>query len=308
MNPRWPIFIPSRGRASTAYAPRELDRIGVPFRLIVEDFEADEYAAIWGASRVLVLPQRYIDEYESGDPEGDEAGLPMGPGCPRNYAWDIAEAEGAAWHWCIDDNVRYWARMDGNHFFTAGDGWIFAAMEDFAARYSNVGGAAPEYNMHQPARNRWPRPFRINRRMMSTHLVRTCVPLRWRFRYNDDIDFSIRLLDAGWCIINYVAFTQGKLGTQHVPGGSTDTIYAGGTYRKTMLLVAAHPTIVKPVTRWGRPHHVVDWSRWEGMHPIRDPAVPIPATSPYPTKIVPRLDPRDPNMAAKARIRTGQSG
>lgn len=304
MNPRWPIFIPSRGRAGICYAPRELDRIGVPYRLIVEDHEHDTYAAIYGESRVLVLPQRYIDEYESGDPEGDAAGLPLGPGCPRNYAWDIAQEEGAAWHWCIDDNVRYWARMDGNHFFMAGDGWIFAAMEDHASRYLNVGLAAPEYNMHQPARNRWPRPFRTNRRTMSTHLVRTELPLRWRFRYNDDIDFSIRVLEAGWCIINYVAFTQGKLGTQHTPGGSTDTIYAGGTYRKTMCLVEAWPAIVKPVTRWGRPHHVVDWSRYDGMHPVKDPNWQPPPEGTYATKIVQRIDPRDPNAAYKQRARS----
>jgi hypothetical protein len=302
MNPTWPVFIPSRGRAGFAPLMKELDRLGIPYRIIVEEFEHDAYARCYGDKRVLVLPQRYLEEYDSGDPEGDAAGLPYGPGCPRNYALDLAEAEGAAWHWTIDDNVRYFARIDGNHCIRAGDGWVLAAMEEHAARYLNVGLAGPEYKMFVPVREKWPRPFRYNRRVMSCQLIRTAaaLPLRWRFRYNDDIDFTIRMLLSGWCTLNYLAFVQAKSGTQHVKGGSSDTIYAGGTLRKTEVLVRAHPRIVKPVLRFGRPHHDVDWSGFNSMVPVRDPAWQPPASSPYATRLIGRVDPRDPRAPARA--------
>ena len=312
MKPRWPVFIPSRGRAGFAPTMRELDRIGVPYRVIVEDFEHDAYARFYGEKRLLVIPPRYFAEYDSGDPDGDKAGLPFGPGLPRNLALDTALAEGHAWHWTLDDNIRYWARIDGNHCIRAGDGWVFAAMEDHAARYANVGEAGPEYKMWVPCREAWPRPFRYNHRVMSCQLLRTAAaaPLRWRFRYNDDIDFTIRLLEAGWCTINYIAFVQAKQGTQHVPGGSSTTIYAGGTYAKTETLVRAHPRIVNRVLRWGRPHHMIDWDRWEGQHPERDPGwVPRPEVQAgYPTRLVTRRALREPGGPAPARRMRGTGG
>lgn len=306
MNPEWPIFIPSRGRAATAITPRVLDQMGVPYRLIVEDAEHDAYANRFGESRLLVLPQSYLDAYETGDPEGDAAGLPKGSGAPRNYAWDLAAERGQTWHWVVDDNIRYFARMHGNHFFRAGDGWLFAAMEDHTARYTNVGGSAPEYESMMAVREPHKHPFRYNRRLMSCILLRTAVPLRWRLRGNEDIDLSIRLLNAGWCTLSYVAFLQGKASTQKIGGGYTNTAYAGGTGGKTMTLVRAHPQIVTQVVRYGRPHHHVDWDRWKHQHPTRDPDWTPPETSPYPTRLTSRIPFSDSRAAAKVRAR--QSG
>lgn len=38
--PDFPVFIPSKSRADTATTPRHLDEIGVPYRIIVEEFYA----------------------------------------------------------------------------------------------------------------------------------------------------------------------------------------------------------------------------------------------------------------------------
>lgn len=45
---RPPIFIPSKGRAKWCMTMHALDRIGLPYRVIVEDQEHDEYAAQLG--------------------------------------------------------------------------------------------------------------------------------------------------------------------------------------------------------------------------------------------------------------------
>jgi hypothetical protein len=297
VNPRWPVFIPSRGRAGKAPTMRTLDRMRVPYRIIAEDQEHDAYARCYGEDRVLALPRKYIDGYYTGDPEGDELALPYGPGLPRNYALDIARAEGAAWHWTMDDNIQGFYRYTDNRTWMAGDGWVLAAMEDHASRYSNVGLAGPEYYMFVSARDKYSYPFRVNRRVMSCQLIRTGAAAAiggWRLRYNDDIDFCIRLLEAGWCTLVYVAFLQHKMQTQGLGGGSADTIYAGGTGRKTDVLIRHHPQVAKAVTRWGRPHHVVDWDRWQGMHPVRDPAwQPRPDAAAYQhTRIAPRTPQR----------------
>jgi hypothetical protein len=261
-NPRYPVFIPSRGRADTCITMRWLDRMGVPYRVIVEAFDFDAYAKALGPDRLLVLPQRYLDEYETCDPIGDAKGMKAhGPGCPRNYAWDIAVQEGAAWHWTMDDNIMGFYRIHRNNKIHFGDGSLFRCMEDFVARYSNIALAGPAYEMFAPRRNKAP-PYILNGRIFSCQLIRTDAPFRWRCRYNDDVDLCLRMLKAGWCTLEFVHFLQKKMGTQRVPGGSTDTIYRDGTLRKSQLLVALHPDVAQLTWRYNRWHHHVDYARF----------------------------------------------
>ena len=162
-NPRYPVFIPSRRRSATMHTMRWLDLMGVPYRVIVEAWDYENYAKVMDPARLLVLPQRYLDEYETCDPIGDAKGMKAhGPGCPRNYAWDIAAAEGAAWHWTMDDNIRGFYRLYKNNKIQFGDGSLFRCMEDFTAQYSNITLAGPAYEMFAPRRQKAP-PFYLNR-------------------------------------------------------------------------------------------------------------------------------------------------
>jgi len=44
MNPRYPIFIVSKGRWDNMLTARALDEMSVPYQLIVEGSERDQYA------------------------------------------------------------------------------------------------------------------------------------------------------------------------------------------------------------------------------------------------------------------------
>ena len=88
----WPVFIASRGRADISGTARLLETKGKrDFRIVVEQDDFDDYARRWGEDRLLVLPQRYIDEY---DPLDGIEGFPKGPGPARNFIWDTAAEEG----------------------------------------------------------------------------------------------------------------------------------------------------------------------------------------------------------------------
>jgi len=281
------VYIPSKSRAEIAMTPDCLDRLGVPFRLIVEEAQHDAYAARYGAGRLLVLPRSYIDAYDPLMPLGPEESRGSGPA--RNFAWDHALSEGHAWHWCMDDNIRDFHHLTGNVKHYAGDGMIFAAMEDFATRYLNLGMCGPEYEPMVPARQAKPQPFKLNRRVFSCLLIRNDTGLRWRGRYNEDLLLCIALLRAGWCTVSFLAFLQKKIATQRMAGGNTEAFYgAEGTLPKSMLAVKEHPDIVRLVTRYGRPHHVVDWSEFEGLRLVRDPAWTPPPVNPYRTVTRPR--------------------
>jgi hypothetical protein len=282
---RYPVFIPSKGRADIATTPRVLDRMGVPWRMVVEEAQLADYARHWPADRLLVLDPAYQRDYDSLDElPWPEVGLGSGP--PRNFCWDLAAAEGAPWFWTMDDNILLFYRLHANQRIPFGDATPLAAMEDFCDRYTNIGMAGPQYEMFCPSRFRFP-PFVANRRVMSCQLTRTDVPLRFRGRYNEDVILCLDLLKAGWATVCFNAFLQEKAPTQTFPGGNTHDLYGRGTLLKSQVLAQAHPDVARVVWRYGRWHHHVDYSPFRGNQLGRRPDWQPPAANPYRLREVP---------------------
>jgi hypothetical protein len=135
--------------------------------------------------------------------------------------------------------------------------------------------AGPQYEMFMPRRYKAP-PFILNTRIYSCNLIKNSIPFRWRARYNEDTDLSLRILKAGRCTVLFYAFLQKKVATQIMPGGNTDEFYAKeGTLPKSEMLVKLHPDVATLVMKCGRPHHHVDYSRFKKNGLIRIPGVEI---------------------------------
>lgn len=277
--PQFPLYIPSKSRAAIALTPRFLDEIGVPYFLVVEASQLDDYAAHFPIDRLLVLPQRYLDGYDTFDELGSRKS--KGPGAARNFAWEHSVENGHAWHWVMDDNISLFARLHQNQRIPVGDGTIFAAMEDFVLRYTNIGMAGPQYWMFAPSRAGLP-PYVTNTRIYSCNLIRNDVPFRWRGRYNEDTDLSLRMLKAGWATVQFNAFLQYKVTTQTLGGGNTEAFYAAeGTLPKSRMLVDMHPDVARVVWRFGRWHHHVDYSPFKDLRLLRRPDYVAPPSNPY---------------------------
>jgi hypothetical protein len=279
LGPTHPVYVPSKSRAAIATTPRVLDRLGVPYRLVIERQQYRAYREHFGDAKLLVLDPTYQLAYDSFDDLGTSK--PLGPGPARNFIWDHAIAEGAGWHWVMDDNIKYFARLHRNERIPVADGTIFAAMEDFAGRYENVAMAGPHYRFFAPQRTKLP-PFQLNTRVYSCNLIRNDVGFRWRGRYNEDTDLSLRMLKAGWVTVQFYAFLQEKSTTQTVKGGNTEAFYDGeGTLPKSQMLVRMHPDVARLTWRYGRWHHHVDYSPFKGNRLIQRPDWKPPAVNPY---------------------------
>jgi hypothetical protein len=259
VNPDYPLYIVSKGRWETQHTSKALHEMGVPHYIVVEEQEAAAYRdAVGPLATVLVLDPAYQAEYDTCDDLGDTKS--KGPGAARNFVWDQAVAAGAEWHWVMDDNIREFFRLNRNSFGKVVDGAFFRAMESFCERYENVAMAGPDYFMFANRRDKVP-PYLTNTRIYSCNLIRNDTPYRWRGRYNEDTDLSIRMLRDHWCTIQFYAFLQHKLTTQSVRGGNTKEFYdREGTLAKSRMQVALHPDVSRLVMRWGRPHHYVDYS------------------------------------------------
>lgn len=280
--PRWPVYIPTKGRSDIALTPGLLDRLKVPYTLIVEEPEHDAYRAAFPHARLLILDPAFQDAYDPMDGRGRE--LPLGSGPARNLAWEDSIQQGADWHWIVDDNIQFFDRFHENRKVRFGDGSIFWLMEEFTMRWRNVSMAGPNYHMFVIPRSKRP-PFQVGTRIYSCNLIRNAVPLRWRGRYNEDTDLSLRMLKAGWQTILFNAYLQFKTRTQVMRGGNTDTVYVDGTLEKSRLIARLHPDVARVTWKFGRWHHDVDYSQWRDRPLLPDPdyqpnSIPQLAASP----------------------------
>lgn len=269
MNPRFPLYIVSKGRAESRYTSRYLEEMGVPYFIVVEAQERDAYCRVISPEKVLTLDRKFQDAYDTFDDLGYAKS--KGPGAARNFAWAHSISIGAAWHWVMDDNIRGFARLCKNQKIRCGDGTPFRVMEDFCLRYANVGMAGPNYAFFAKRKQKLP-PFITNTRIYSCNLIRNDLPQRWRGRYNEDTDLSLRMLKAGWATVQFNAFLQFKAATQTVKGGCDADFYSKeGTMPKSKMLAEMHPDVTRLVFKFKRWHHHVDYSGFQSLKLIRKP-------------------------------------
>ena len=289
MNPEFPIYIVSKGRWESRLTSKALEKINVPYKIIVEKQEYEKYCEVIDSSKVLVLPQSYLDEYDTCDDLGEEKS--KGPGAARNFAWEHSIKSGASWHWVMDDNIASFNRLNRNLMCKVTSGTIFKATEDFVERYENLAIAGFNYDFFAKAKEQIP-PFVMNTRIYSLLLIKNNIPFRWRGRYNEDTDLSLRALKSGLCTIQFNAFLQEKSTTQKMKGGNTDEFYAKeGTLPKSKMIEDLHPDVAKVVWRFNRWHHHVDYRAFKKNKLIRKAGLEIPnVVNNYGMKLVPKED------------------
>lgn len=142
MNPAFPIYIVSKGRYESRLTSKAFEAIGVPYSIIVEGQERDAYAAVIDPKKILVLDPAFQRDYDAFSDLGVTESKGSGPA--RNFAWAHAVAQGAPWHWVVDDNISGFFRWNKNLKVPVSDGTIFKVMEDFVLRYQNVAMAGPK--------------------------------------------------------------------------------------------------------------------------------------------------------------------
>ena len=257
--PRFPIYIVSKGRWERNPTSNILKKMNVPFFIIVEKQEYENYLNLVDKKQILILPQKYKDNYDRFWKNNDKR---TGSGAARNYAWEHSIENGYKWHWVLDDNIESFERYNNNKKIRVYDGSIFYVSEDFALRYENLAIAGLQYANFMPHSEFRP-PYRLNTRIYSCLLIRNDIPYRWRGIYNEDTDLCIRVLKDGWATVLFNAFLQGKRATGTVKGGNTKELYQNGTSDKSKMLFDMHPDLVKMVTRFNRPHHFVNYKVFE---------------------------------------------
>lgn len=255
------MFVISKGRWESRLTVKALDVMRVPYRVVIEPQEFDAYAEHIDPERLLVLPFSNLGQ----------GSIPA-----RNWVWEKAAEEGAAWHWLLDDNIAGFERLNRNERVRVHTGAMFRAAEVFVDRYENVSMAGFEYRQFSGGARRKKPAFRLNTRIYSCSLIRTDLPYRWRGKYNEDTDLSLRMLKDGWVTVLFHAFLQNKSGTMTMKGGNTDEVYQDRERREfAESLREQHPDVVQVVRRYGRWHHDVNYEPFQGNELRLKPGVEI---------------------------------
>jgi hypothetical protein len=249
MNPKYPIFVISKGRHDRCLTARELTMMNIPFFLVVEPQEESKYRSNYLNAKIIITPFSNLGQ----------GSIPV-----RNFVWEIAEKMNVKRYWILDDNIEGFHRLNRNEKYKVSDGTIFRCCEDFVDRYENVPMAGMNY--YSFCKKTDPVPaFYLNTRIYSCILLETNRPDRWRGKYNEDTDLSIRFLKQELCTILFNAFLCGKVTTMRMKGGNTDTVYATDDNRKEFAesLARQHPDCAKVTWKFNRWHHHVDYSRFK---------------------------------------------
>lgn len=264
MNPRFPIYIISKGRWESRLTVKALEKRNIPFRICVEPNEYDQYASVIEPSKILKLPENF-SELKQGS-------IPV-----RNWVWEHSIKEGWEKHWLLDDNISNFLRLNRNRKLPVANGTIFKCAEDFTDRYTNVAFSGLNNIAFAPDRSPNIPPFSLNTRIYSMTLIRNDLPYRWRGRYNEDTDICLRALKDGWCTIQFNAFLGDKATTMKMKGGNTDTIYNTGDKRREFAesLKRQHPDVVDVVWKFDRWHHQVNYGVFKKNKLIRKPGLVV---------------------------------
>lgn len=258
MNPRHPVFVPSKGRWESRLTSKMFERLKVPYKIVVEPQEYDNYARVIDSKKILTLPF-------------SDRGLVV----TRNWIWDYAQELGVPFFWTFDDNIRTIYRLNRNLIIEVQSGTCLQVIEDFVERYENLVIAGMQYEMFARRKYKEP-PLILNTRVYSNMFVRTDIPYRNRDFYNDDTDLCLQVLKDGWCIVLFNAFLAKKEPTMKIKGGMTPHYQGDGRLKMAQSLQRQHPKLVKIVWKWGRWQHQVDYRPFRKNKLVKREGVEIP--------------------------------
>lgn len=247
-NPKYPVYIISKGRWESRLTAKALMKRSIPFSIVIEPQEFEEYSRVIPRENILVLPFSNLGQ----------GSIPA-----RNWVWEHSIQQGADRHWILDDNIRSFFRLTNNIKYRTTDGSTFVAIEECVDRYENVALAGMQYAMFTPRRKVFS-PVIINTRVYSCILIQNNLPFRWRGKYNEDTDLSLNVLKSGLCTILFNAFPCEKMATMTMRGGNTNDLYQDkGRLKMALSLKKQHPEITRIVWKWGRWQHHVDYSSFK---------------------------------------------
>lgn len=235
-----PVYIVSRHRSQVATTPKLLTEANIPYRIVVEPHDYDDYAKAYPTENLLQLPL-------------DNQGLAYA----RNFPIDHARENGWLYCWQFDDDIRSFEYRKNKKRHKTNPRPLMSITEQITFRHSNVGASSISNAGYLFGHDDKP-PIVFNSMVYQAQLLRTDTGIRFRHGTQDDADFSLQTMTEGWVTFVSKRYGQTSASTGTIKGGLTETIYQDDGRLKTFQqLLRDWPGSYKIGYRNdGRPHLV----------------------------------------------------
>lgn len=298
-HPRYPVYVISKGRSFSRLTIKTLEKLGIAYHVVVEPQDFDDYAAVVSTKNILRLPSNTDPDHPTGPGRArnfcrDHA---WAHGHARHWVMDDNIQD----FFRLNHNRR--VRVGDGAIFRAAEDFVDRYKNILVAGFQYRHFAASKSKYPPFVANtriyscllidnrklfRW-KDGQRNRVDEIPILVNApkAIPMGdgmflWRERYNEDTILSLDALENQYATIQFNAFLQGKMGTQKLAGGNSDVFYfreqvdgeeeqeealyhEEGTLRKSLLLEIVYPQVAKLTYKFNRPHHEVDYSKYNNV-------------------------------------------
>jgi len=248
MTIKYPIYIPTKGRWESCLTASMLDDENIPYYLVTEPQETDQYKVNYNDDHILTLPFSNLGSVTPA----------------RNWIKEHATKAGHKRHWQLDDDIKQlilWAK--GKRTKASCD-YILSNCETFVDRYSNVGIAGLKHNCYG---NSVSAPFKINKQVYTCVIVTNNTQFWWRGNYgSEDTDFSLQVLSNNWCTILFQIFQFMTVTSGTTKGGNTDIYSDDGRMERARELQRRWSPYIGSLARsHGKPNYNINkvWRKFD---------------------------------------------
>lgn len=245
--PKYPIFIPSKGRADIASSALAISgpstvTPAIPFTLVIEPQDEKSYRMNHPLANILILPKSN-----------------QGVTYARQFILDYARSNGFQKYWQIDDNIKEWrVKVDGV-LHQVSPLYVMAMIEQAVEEDTKIAIAGPDYQQLAGLNNK---DYSVNTSVYCCVLTRSDTGINYRpeTEMKEDVDFCLQHLSKGFKTTLFHKFTIKKpaVGGSH-KGGLTDKYKSGLDALASEKLCKLWPGIATLTKKGNRVDAKINW-------------------------------------------------
>jgi len=186
---KYPIFIPSKNRASNCITANNLFEYIYKYsdilKIVVEPQDYNSYLKYFDDENLL-----QIDKND------------MGIAYVRQYIKDYSNKNNYKYHWQMDDDLRFKQRINGKNVKSSPID-MMVKIEDYIDKYSNIGMASFRNSVFAFAQKN---NMAYNKQMVSCFILNDIIKSKYRQNTIEDTDYSMQVLTEGYCTVIFNRF------------------------------------------------------------------------------------------------------
>lgn len=210
---KYTIYIPSKGRSQYGHTAKLFDKYGIKhYKIVVEPQDYNAYVEQWGEDKIVQLPE-------------NDRGISYS----RSFIKKYSRAQGEKFHWQMDDDMNSFRLRLNNKNVKVDPRNCFSIVETINDKFSNVGICGITHFAYAFSKKT---SIAVNRMVYGVVLVNNDVEHDWRPDTNEDLDYSLQTLEAGYVTLAFNTVLFDTYTTGVLEGGNMLNLFAGDGRKK----------------------------------------------------------------------------